>query len=106
MAFFRVAHDDLEHEAVNLSFRQLIGALALYRILSGKHHERGRKGEGLPLDADLPFLHRLQESGLDFGGSPVDLICEDEVREDRPFLGLEARVLVVVDLRASDVRRQ
>ena len=43
---------------------------------------------------------------MDFGGSPVDLVGEDQIRKDRPFLHDEVLVLRPIDLGTDQVCRQ
>jgi len=42
---------------------------------------------GLVADRHLPLLHRLEEGALHLGGGAVDLVGEDDLREDRPLGG-------------------
>ena len=58
----------------------------------------------LPSDRDLPLLHRLEQRALHLRGRPVDLVGQDEVREDRPERDLELAELLVEDPRPDDVR--
>ena len=64
-------------------------------------------GEPLASDGDLVLLHRLEQARLGLRGGPVDLVGEDEVREDRPGLELEDPLAVLLDedVRARDVGR-
>ena len=60
---------------------------------------------GLAIDRDGPLLHRLQEGRLRLGRRPVDLVRQEEGREDwtpdeRELAGLE-----IEDARPGDVRR-
>jgi hypothetical protein len=54
-------------------------------------------------DRDLTLLHRLEKRALHFRRGAVDLVREEEVREDRTERGLELAVLLVVDARANEV---
>ena len=49
------------------------------------------------LDRDLPLLHRLEQRRLRLRGRPVDLVGEQQVREDRPGPELEVAAALVVD---------
>ena len=102
----RIVHDHLHHEAVELGLGERIGAFLLQRVLRGQHEERRRQHEGLLADGDLLFLHRLKQGALHLGGSAVDFVGEDEVREHRPVFHAEARFPRVVDFRAHDVGGQ
>ena len=44
---------------------------------------------GHALDRHLPLLHRLEQRGLGLRRRAVDLVAEQEVREDRPWPELE-----------------
>lgn len=80
---------DEEHEAVKLGFGKGIGAFLLDWVLGGED-EKGR-GEriGPTQHGDVAFLHGLEHGRLGFGGSTVDLVCEDDVRKDGAFYELE-----------------
>ena len=95
-----------EHEAVELGLGELEGPALLDRVLGGDHQERRRQGEGVVADRHLPLLHRLEQGALDLRRGPVDLVGQQEVREDRPAVGPEVVGPLVEDLRADDVRRQ
>ena len=101
-----VIHDQLEHESIGLGFRQGIGSLLLDRILGGEYEKGIVQREGLPADGDLALLHRFQQGALDLGGGAIDLVGENYIREDRPFLDHELAVLRLKDQRADQVRRQ
>ena len=64
-----------------------------------------RKGGpvGRALDRHLALLHRLEQRGLRLRRSTVDLVGEEEVREDRAGAELEVRIPLVPDRRAGDV---
>ena len=98
----------MHQEAVELRFRQRIGALLLDRVLGREHHEQVRHLVGLAGDRDLALLHRLEQRRLHLGRRAVDLVGEHEVGEDRPLLELELAALLglQVDLGAGHVRRQ
>ena len=55
---------------------------------------------------DPPLLHRLQQRALDFGSRAIDLVGQQQIREDRPLVHPERAGLLVEDLRADDVGRQ
>ena len=50
---------DLQQKAVELRFRQRIGAFLLQRVLRREHMKRPRQRMVLPGDRHAPFLHRL-----------------------------------------------
>ena len=98
----RVAHLELEEEAVELRFGQRIGAFHFDRILRGEHEERPVERARLAADGDAALLHRFEQRGLRLRRGAVDFVGEQQVAEDRPRLELEARMAVpVVDRRSS-----
>jgi hypothetical protein len=104
----RVAHAQLEQEAVELGLGQRIGALHLDRVLSRQHEEWSRQRPRYAADRDRRLLHALQERRLGLGRRPVDLVGQQDVREDRTLLELEALPAVGIlhdDVGADDVRR-
>ncbi len=72
----RIANLELEHEAVDLRFRQHVSALLLDWILSGKNHEWLRQRKGLLAKRHLLFQHGLKQGALDFRRSAIHLIRE------------------------------
>ena len=73
---------DLEEEAVELAFGEGEDALVLVRVLRRDHEERVGKLVGLAVDGDLALAHRLEQRGLGAGRRTVDLVGEEDVRED------------------------
>ena len=69
-----VADLQLEHEAVNLRFRQRVGAFVFDGILRGQHEERLLQLERSLANRDLLFLHRFQQGALHLGRGAIDLI--------------------------------
>ena len=102
-----VADENLEHETVLLGLGEGVGSLLLQGILGGQNKERVVEAVPDPAHGDLAFLHRLQQSRLRFGRGAVDFVCEDDIREQRPFEEPEftsPRVPVLLDdLRPGDV---
>jgi hypothetical protein len=98
-----ILHGELEHEAVDLGLGQGVGALLLDGVLGGQHQEGVVQREGVLPNGDRVLLHRLQQRRLDLRRRAVDLVGEDHVGEDGPFLGLELLILGVVDQRADEV---
>src|SRR5207249_1859852 len=74
------------------------------RVLRRQHQERGRQGESLLADRHLPFLHCLQQRGLHLRRRTVDLVGQDEIREDGAELGIKGAGVLVVDAGADQVR--
>ncbi len=100
-----VLHDDVEHEAVELRLRQRIRALELDRVLRGQHEERPLELVGAAGRRDVVLLHRFEQRGLRLGRRPVDLVGEDDLREDRALHEPQPAhaVALVEDLGARDV---
>ena len=87
----RIADVELEQEAVELRLRQRIGALVLDRVLRGDDEERVGQRAAVALDRDLPVLHRLEQRRLRLRRRAVDLVGQQEAREDRARAGSRAR---------------
>ncbi len=104
----QVVHEDVEHEPVELRFRQWIGAFHLDRVLSGEHKERFVERIPFAGGRDLMFLHCFQQRRLRLGRRAVDFVGEDDVGEDRPLdedhLPL-AFLVLLEDFRTGDVGR-
>src|SRR5262249_21189393 len=101
-----IANEQLQEEAIHLGFRQGIGPLLIDRVHGRQDHEGSRQGERLSGDGTLAFLHRLEQGALHLGRCAVDLINQDQVRENRSTLHFKAVFLWPVDLAANDVRGQ
>jgi hypothetical protein len=101
----RVVHQHLHHEAVDLRFRQRVGALGLDRVLRGHHQEGAGHLVALARDRDLPLLHHFEQRALHLGGGAVDLVGQQQVGEHRAQRGGELAGLLVVDPGAHQVRR-
>ena len=78
----RVIDQDLEEEAVELRLGELEHIPMLVRILRRDHEERVGELVRFALDRDLPLLHRLEQRGLCARRRTVDLVREEDVRED------------------------
>ncbi len=101
----RVVDEHLQHEPVDLSLRQRIGALRLDRILRREHEKRVGHRMGRVPDRHLPLLHHLEQRRLHLRGRTVDLVGEQEVAEDRPELGLELVLVGPEDPRPDEIAR-
>ena len=93
----------LEHESVKLGFRQRIGAFLLNRVLRCHNQKQIVQLIGGIADGYLLFLHRFQQSGLDFRRRAVDFIRQNKVRENRTLSGLEVAGSRNVDHRSQQV---
>ena len=100
----RVAERRLEEEAVKLGLGGE-DALVVERVLRCEDEERARQRARLSVDRDLPFGHGLEERALRSRHRPVDLVDEQDVREDRPGLEREDTLSLVVHQEARHVGR-
>ena len=105
----RVLDHDVEHEAIELRLGQRIGAFLLDRVLRREHEQRPLERVADAGDRDLVLLHRLEQRRLGLGRRAVDLVRQDDVREDRavdePDDALAGRAVLLDDLGAEDVGR-
>ena len=74
LGFRWIADVQFQHEAIELRFGQLVGALLLERVLRGE--DKKWVGEGISgfANRDLAFLHRLEERALDLGRGAIDFV--------------------------------
>ncbi len=107
VVFGQVGHHDVEQEAIELRFGQRIGAFELDRVLRGQHEERPLERIGPAGGGDVILLHRLEQRRLRLRRRAVDLVGENDLREDRPLHETQraGAVILVEDLRAGDVGR-
>ena len=63
-----------EQEAIELRFRKRVDALLLDRVLRRDHCETIAELVAFTVDRNLALLHRLEQRGLRFGRSAVDLV--------------------------------
>ena len=99
---------DLHQEAVELRFRQRIGAFLLDRVLRREHMERARHVVAIAGDRHVVLLHRLQQRRLGARARAVDLVGHQELAEDRPRDEAEAALAagaLLQHLAAEDVGR-
>ena len=97
----RIAHAQLEEEAVELGLRQRVRALHLDRVLRRQDEERrGQRARDAP-HGHRRLLHALQQRRLRLGRRPVDLVGQHDVGEERTLLELE--VLPTVGVLDDDV---
>ena len=102
----RIAEREPDHEAVDLRLGQRVGALVLDGVLRREDQERAREFVRGGVHGDVALLHALEQAGLRLRRGAVDLVHEHDVGEDRARAELEARLALVVDLRADDVGGQ
>jgi hypothetical protein len=96
---------DLEQEAVELCLGQRIGALLLDRILRRDHHEIVAELVVFAVDRHRALVHGLQQRRLGFRRRAVDLVGQEQLREDRPFGEHEAVGLEIEQVGAEHVAR-
>ena len=89
----------VEHEPVQLRFRQRVSSLLLDRVLRRDREKRWLQIIRLVTDGDLAFLHRLQKGRLSFRWRSVDLIGQQNIGEDWTFdeAELSSAVFVFVE---------
>ena len=94
-----------EEEAVELSLRQRERSFLLDRVL-GRDQEEGI-GQRLrrAVHRHLPFGHRLEQCRLRLRQRAVDLVDEEDVREDRPGSKLELAGLRIPDRQPGHIGR-
>ncbi len=108
VVFAQVGHDDVEHEAIELRLGQRIGAFELDRVLRRQHEERPLELIRSAGGRDVILLHRFEQRRLRLRRRPVDLVGQDDLREDRSLARTAACALpcvLVEDLGARDVGR-
>src|SRR5216683_754030 len=98
-----IAHLDAHQKAVELRFRQGIGAVVLDGILRGDHEKRLRKRERFAVDGDLRFVHGFEKRGLRARGGAVDFVSENDVGENRAGAEFKFARFGIVDADAEDV---
>jgi hypothetical protein len=101
----RVAERRPQEEPIELRLGERERALVLDRVLRRDEEERRRELPRHPVDGHLELGHRLEERGLCLRRRAVDLVDEDDVREDRARSELEVARLLVEHGHAGDVRR-
>src|SRR4051794_31917357 len=101
----RIAQHRLHEEPVELRLRQRERSFVLDRVLGRHDEERILEQARLAVDGDLLLGHRLEEGGLRLWHCAVDLVDEDDVREDGAGPELEVALALVEDGEAGDVGR-
>ena len=93
-------------EPVHLRLGQGVRAAELDRILGGDDEEEVRELERAPFDRHLALGHGLEERRLGPRRGAVDLVRQQDVREDRALVEMEGVVALVEHRHAQDIRRQ
>ena len=99
----RIVDHQLEHEAVELGLGQVVRPFRLDRVLRGQHQERPLELVARAVDRHAVLLHDLQQRGVGLGRRAVDLVGQQQLREDRPGPEAELLRLHVEDRRPGDV---
>ncbi len=106
-AFFlflrRIGHEQLEHEAIELRFGKRIRSFLFDRVLRGDRDEGAIERIGHAIHRHLSLLHRLQQRRLRLGRGSIDLVAEQQVREDWSAVERELAALHVEDAVPGDV---
>ena len=76
------------------------------RVLRGEKNEGLRKREGVSVDGDIPFTHRLEQRGLRSGRGAIELVGQNDIGKDRTFVKDELVSRRVENLDADDVGGQ
>src|SRR2546425_503345 len=100
----RIAYIDLQEEPVDLGLRERVRAFVLDRGLGRDHEERWVEAERLALEGRLSLLHRFEERALRLRRRAVDLVRQEDVREDRAAPQHEVAGLPIEHVRPSNVR--
>ena len=77
----------------------------LDRILRGDDDEWIGQRIGRVADRDLPLLHRFEQRALNFRRRAVDLVAENQVREDRTEASVECAAAGIENHRSRDIGR-
>ena len=103
LAGARIADADLDEEAVELRLRQRIRPLKLQRVLRGEDGEEVVERVRLAVNRHLALFHALQQRGLRARRHAVDLVGQQELREDRAAMKRELTGLQREDAGAENI---
>ena len=92
-----------QHEAVELRLGELEGAGLLDGVLRGDDEEGGGQVVRGVADRHATLLHGLEQGRLHLRAGAVDLVGQQQVREDGPLVHAELAGALLEDLRAHDV---
>jgi len=105
LALARIRRPGPHEEAIELRFGKRIRAFELDGILRCANDEERRQRFARTVDRHLTLFHCFQQRRLRFGRRAIDLVREQERREDRPATQREFGRLRIEDRRADDVGR-
>ena len=75
-------------------------------VLRGNDKKGLWQGACLALNSDLPFRHRFEQGALGTRGSPVNFICQQQLRKDRPRVKIKTTIIGVEYRNTQNIRWQ
>jgi hypothetical protein len=90
-------------EAIELGFRQGIGARLIRRVLGGDDEEGGGQRVALSLYAHLALGHGLQQGALHLGAGAVDLVRQQHLGEDGARVKAKLLLVGIKDLQPQQI---
>jgi hypothetical protein len=102
----RVPDANSQHEPIELRLGQGECAREIVGILRRDDEEGLGQGERLTVDGDLSLVHRLEERALRAGRCAIDLVGEQDVREDGALSQRELTASLIVDRHADHIGGQ
>src|SRR5579863_1665605 len=93
----RIADAYAEEEAIELRLRKRERSSEVLRVLGGDDEEGLGQRDRLAVQRHLPLVHRLEERRLRPRTGAVDLVGEEDIREDRALAQDELGAALVVD---------
>ena len=101
-----IAHLDAHQKAIELRFRQRIGAVMFDGILRGDDQKRLRQRMRFAVDGDLRFVHGFKQRGLRARRGAVDFVGEHDVGEKRAGTEFKFARFGLIDADAQHITRQ
>ena len=103
----RISQGQPNQKPVHLGIGQELRSRRTHAVFRGNHQERRRQRISLPVHGHLAFFHRLQQSGLGFAGSSVDLIPQQQIYPDQsPGLVHKGPAFPVIHGKTHEIGRQ
>ncbi len=93
----------LKCKTVHLGLGKGIGPSGFHRILGRDDKEGLLKGTEFAIDADLSLCHGLKKGWLGPGWSPIDLIRQQYVGKNRPFMEVKGLIMLIKDGNTEDI---
>jgi len=98
----------MHQETIHLRFGERISAFLLDRVLSRHNNKQFRHLVRRACDRDLALLHRFEQRCLHLRGSAINLVRQDDIREN--WAGFESKLVLsacsVQHLSSGNVGRQ